>query len=252
MDEALVLINELIAIEQASSPVNGLEDLMGRRQRRMTIKHRLPALPPLIHILWAQAVQSFPNLAFLEVDTTGLSADAEVIRVVVLDAQGRAVLDQFIKPSRRLTAEISSITGISHQDIEQAPAITQVWDHIRDALRGKYLLSYNLDFDMGKLKETAGRPNLEKITLIGECLMQRAMFYFDVTSYPKLETLCRRIGHPLPEQPGQTALDRARGQIGLLDAMASAITGTISAASPGTGSDVDREDEPVDLADLPF
>src|SRR5437899_4040797 len=100
MDEAFALINGLLATEQACGPVNGLDDLLGRRQRRMTIKHhrtllelelqrvrerehRLPALPPLIHIRLAQAVQSFPNLAFLEVDTTGLSADAEIIRVVV-------------------------------------------------------------------------------------------------------------------------------------------------------------------------
>ncbi len=104
MDEALSLINGLLATEQAGGPVNGLDDLMGRLQRRLTIRqhltllelelqrvrereHHLPALPPLIQMHWAQAVLAFPNLVFLEVDTTGLSADAEIIRVVVLDAQ---------------------------------------------------------------------------------------------------------------------------------------------------------------------
>ncbi len=270
MDEALALINGLLATEQACGPVNGLDDLMGRRQRRMTIKqhltllelelqrvreqeHRLPALPPLIHMHWAQAVLAFPNLAFLEVDTTGLSADAEIIRVMVMDAQSSAVLDQLVKPSRHLTAEISRITGISNQDVEQAPAITQVWERLRKAIQGSYVLSYNLDFDMGKLKETARRHNLEEeLAIIEECLMQRAMLYFDISSYPKLETLCRRIGHPLPEQPRQTALDRARGQIHLLSAMANAIIGRDSAASPDAGSEVDLDDEPVDLDDLPF
>ena len=164
----------------------------------------------------------------------------------------RAVLDQFVQPSQPFTTHISRINGISHQDVEQAPLIPQVWERLREAIQGRYVLSYNLDFDMGKLKETARGHHLEDLTIIGECLMQRAMLYFDVTSYPKLETLCRRIGHPLPEQPGQTALDKARGQIDLFEAMANAITGTISAASPSTGNDVDREDEPVDLDDLPF
>src|SRR5436309_1821610 len=131
MDEAFALINGLLAIEQAGGPVNGLDDLMGRRQRRLTIKHhltllelelqrerererRLPALPPLIPIHWAQAVLAFPNLAFLEVDTIGLSADADIIRVVILDAQSCAVLDQLVKPSKPLPAKITRITGISN------------------------------------------------------------------------------------------------------------------------------------------
>src|SRR6266516_2081096 len=89
MDEALAIISQLLAMEQERGPINGLDDLVSRQQRRLAIKQqlallelelqqirervkRLPALPPLIHIRWAQAVQAFPNLAFLEVDTTGL------------------------------------------------------------------------------------------------------------------------------------------------------------------------------------
>ena len=56
--------------------------------------------------------------------------------------------------------------------------------------------------------------------MIGEDLMQPAMRYFGLSAYPKLEALCRRIGHRLPEQPHQKAFDRARGQMAFLKAIA--------------------------------
>jgi DNA polymerase III epsilon subunit-like protein len=269
MNEALAIINGLLKIEQEREPINDIDDITSRLQRRVAIKQqltmlelelqlvreqvkRLPAHPPLAHIRWAKAVRAFPNLAFLEIDTTGLSADADIIRLKVLNTQGTAVLDQFIQPSHPLPAETTRITGISNQDVMYAPTVIQVWEDIRDAVRGKYVLSYNLDFDMGKLKETTKRHSLEVITIIGECLMQRAMLYYDISSYPKLETLCGRVGHQLPEQPGQSALDRARGQFHLLEAMANAITGTTSSTSPSSSTNIDVNDNLADFDEPPF
>ena len=54
--------------------------------------------------------------------------------------------------------------------------------------------------------------------------MQKTMMYSSSYSYAKLSTLCAHIGHPLPEYPHQTALDRARGQIVLLEALAQGFT----------------------------
>lgn len=259
MNKTMETINELLALEFASEPVNGLDDLRIHLTRQLTIKQHLraleselhnlrervkhlPVLPPLVQIRWAQAVQALPNLAFLELDTTGLSTDAEIIRMTLLDAHGSVLFDHYIKPSRTLSAEIIRITGVISQDIEQAPTIADIWTHFREAITGRYILSYNLDFDTGKLRETTRREHLEEITLIGECLMQRAMLYYSVSSYPKLEALCRRIGRPLPEQPHQTALDRAHGQISLLNAMANAVTSIEGGEPLITHADDDLDD----------
>jgi DNA polymerase III alpha subunit (gram-positive type) len=58
-----------------------------------------------------------PNLVFLELDTTGLYGDAEIIRVVVLDAQGNPLLDRYARPSRPLSLSIASITGIINEQL---------------------------------------------------------------------------------------------------------------------------------------
>ncbi len=76
--------------------------------------------------------------------------------------------------------------------------------------------------------------------MIGDDLMQQAMRYFAIQSYPKLETLCQRIGHPLPPHPQQTAFDRANGQRALLQAMASAVVDMPAFETEG------EEDEDLD------
>src|SRR5205823_6117402 len=50
------------------------------RQVRSRVSH-LPHLPRLAQVRQAQALLAFPNLAFLEVDTDGLDADADILRI---------------------------------------------------------------------------------------------------------------------------------------------------------------------------
>jgi DNA polymerase III epsilon subunit-like protein len=246
LDQALNTIREILTTEQQRGAVRGINDLVARRRQRTVLReqlhyleqqldqvkeqiHTLPKLPAWSAIQWAQAVQQLPNLVFLELDTTGVHEEAEIVRACVIDRTGHQLMDQYAKTTQPLTTMISSITGITNEHLRRsAQPIETVLDHLRETLRGKYVLSYNLDFDAGKLREATRRANVPDIMIIGDDLMQHAMTYFGLTQYPKLEELCQRIGHPLPEQPRQSIFDRARGQMHLLDAMAKAITGPSS------------------------
>src|SRR6266567_3673178 len=66
------------------------------------------------------------------------------------------------------------------------------WHSLSTALQGRYILSYNLSFDLDKLRENAERCGVEPVTIIGECLMLKSQHYFHQYSYPKLTDLCRR------------------------------------------------------------
>ncbi|GCE04796.1 hypothetical protein [Dictyobacter aurantiacus] len=231
-------LGDLIAQERDLGPVRHLDDLQARLQRRSMIARQLqqweealrqvqrqartlPPLPPLKVIHWARAVRAMPNLVFLEVDTTGLQEDAEIVRVSVLNIHEETLLDCLVTPSQPLSRQMVTITGISNSEIQSSGILfDQALDRLRQVVHGAYVLSYNLEFDTGKLKEAAYRHHLDEVTIIGDDLMERAMSYLHLTSYPKLESLCQQMGHPLPPQPHQTALDRARGQIDVLNAMA--------------------------------
>jgi DNA polymerase III epsilon subunit-like protein len=200
--------------------LQGLEDALSQVQRR--VEH-LPRLPHMEHLRWAQAVLAFPNLAFLEVDTDGLHRDADILRIVLVDKSGTPLYAQLFKPHRPLTEQITYLTAIHQEVVEDAPQLADEWGHITSAFAGHYILSYNLEFDQTKLHENAERYSLSPLTVIGACLMQQAQAYAGSYTYPKLATLCTNIGFPLPDHPYQTAFDRVQGQIHLLVAMAQGI-----------------------------
>lgn len=262
-DAIFTAMQDLLLREQLAGPVNGLQDLAGREKRRAALKrhldyvnshiqqfrtqvHDLPALPSATVVRWAQAVQALPNLVFLEIDTTGLQNDAEIIHTLVLDAAGSVLMDVYAKAPQPLSTAMERLTGIAQEELtKQGIPLNALIDQVRNTLSGKYVLSYNLPFDARQLKEATARLEQTEITIIGEDLMKWAMAFFGISSYPKLEGLCRRIGHPLPEHPNQTALDRARGQQALLNAIANAITGVpsspIDTTTDSEGDDTDEE-----------
>ena len=244
-------LTTLLATEEGAGSPKGVADLEARLRQRATLEtslqlledalsqirrrmDHLPRLPRMEHLRWAQAVLAFPNLAFLEVDTDGLHRDADILRIVLVDRGGTPLYAQLFKPHRPLTRQITHLTAIHQEMVQDAPQLADAWEHITSAFAGRYILSYNLEFDQTKLHENAERHGLFPLTVIGACLMQQAQVYAGGYTYPKLATLCANIGFPLPDHPYQTAFDRVQGQIHLLEAMAEAHHGCLSlpGASP--------------------
>jgi DNA polymerase III epsilon subunit-like protein len=236
-------ITALLSIEEAAPPVSRLTDWEAQQVRRATLterisqleqavtslQRRVAALPTLArreHVQWAQALLAFPNLAFLEVDTDGLHADANILRIALVDQSGAVLSDQLVQPRRPLSPKIAHLTGITPEIVASAPTLVEVWrsSQFRAAFAGRYILSFNLEFDSGKLSESAVRYDLPELPLVGDCLMLRAQDYYGASHYPKLADLCERLGAPLPPHPQQDALDRAHGQVHLLSMMAQGIT----------------------------
>ncbi len=235
-------IAALLSAEEEAQPVSRLADWEAQQVRRAAltehiqqlelavaqVQRRLTALPTLArreHLHWAQALLAFPNLAFLEVDTDGLYADADILRLALVDQTGAVLYDQVFQPRRPLSPKIAHLTGIMPEMVASAPTLAEVRcsSQLADAFVGRYILSFNLEFDQGKLSESAARYGLPLLPLVGDCLMLRAQEYYGASHYPKLADLCERLGAPLPPHPQQNALDRARGQVHLLRAMAQGI-----------------------------
>ncbi len=254
-------LTTLLAIEEGAGSPTGVADLEAHFRRRATLDQvlqrledaltqvrrgveHLPRLPRMEHIRWAQAVLAFPNLAFLEVDTDGLQSDADILRIVLVDRSGAPLYAQTFKPHHPLTHQTTHLTAIHQEMVEDAPLLVEAWEHITSAFAGRYVLSYNLEFDQTKLHENAERYSLAPLTVIGACLMQQAQAYAGSYTYPKLATLCANIGFPLPDHPMQTAFDRVRGQLHLLEAMAQGITSSSSSHETPRHEHVAQNDDP--------
>jgi len=231
-----------IELEQRTRSINGLAEIAASKLRRAEIVealaeidaelaplrtaiNALPALPPDEQIEWAQNVAAMPNLVFLELDTTGLSTtEDELVRFTLVAGTGDLLEDILIRPTTRtLSATASHANGIQGTALVHAPTIEQVWDRLRQALRGKYVLSFNQQWDRAQLVNAASRSNLSPLGFVGEDIQAQYTRYYREYSL-SLSHLCERVGFALPEPPEQTSIDRARGQYHLLQAMAQGIT----------------------------
>ena len=247
------LTAELVKEERAS-PTTGLEGLQARYQRRRALDEQLaalestiydlrerfnhlPWLPDLEQVRWAQALLAFPNLAFLEVDTDGLYEDADILRLLLVDTSGSPLYNQTFKPRRLLDRRITYLTTLTQETLQDAPVLAGEWERITNAFAGRYIISFNLEFDQTKLRENAERYHLTPLPLIGACLMEASRTYFHA-AYPKLATVCAQVGFPLPDHPHQDAFARIRGQIHLLEAIAQGIT-DVSAPEEAVSQDDD-------------
>jgi DNA polymerase-3 subunit epsilon len=256
----------LLHAEKVATPPTNLSDWQERQARRaalethlqqldlsvIELRRRFDDLPNLAraeHVRWASALLAFPNLAFLEVDTDGLNADADLLRIALVDPTGAVLFDQLIQPRHPISPNIARLTALSQEQLTDAPRLPEVWEAVTQAVTGRFVLSFNLEFDQQQLAESARRYSLPPLHFIGACLMLRAQDYYEDYHYPRLSALCERLGAPLPDHPRQDALDRARGQVHLLRMMAQGIT---HVPLPSTMGDATGPSEAVDpfLADL--
>jgi hypothetical protein len=198
---------------------------------------RLPELPPVYLVEWAQAVLTFANLAFVVLDTTSVDDDADIIRVLIADRGGLVMFDKLVRPQRNQWAN-TVYTGIAQEQVDAAPSLQALWPQIRVALEGRYVLAYNLSFVVSRLDENATHYGLSGITLIGECLQNKARDYWSTYYPPKLVGLCERIGLTLPSP---AAPDRVQGQLALLKAMSQGIMDVAPEEASPLG---DLEDSP--------
>ena len=192
-------------------------------------------LPSMKKVKRAANLLSFENLRILEIDEQHdeESDKYHIIRVVVMNNTGTVLFDRFVKPSQEITEETSHKTGVTTQDVEDAPTLPEIWKELLAVLSGGYVVSFNMLLDYWSFEEDAHRYQLEMPVLIGESLQELCDSYFHASlssgvkefHYSDLERFCLHIGSPLPEPPKQTALDRATGQLRILQAMAQGFIG---------------------------
>ncbi len=269
LDQTLDRLHSVLAVEQEQRQINGLTEITGHKIRRTVLAQyladiegelapirraitSLPSLPDEREIQWAQAImamQAHDSVRFLEIDTTGLSDQDEIVRVTLVDLTGTVQDDLFFKPSRPLSAEASAANGLTDTMLQYAPSLTDMWEIVRARVYGHYILSFSHAFDVKKLNEAAARHHLAPIVIVGDDLQPHCTQYYNREYYLTLADLCERIGHPLESN---SAIHRAQGQCAILKAMAEGITDVRSPKSIAPTTDTTNNDELGDLDEHPF
>ena len=112
-------------------------------------------------------------LAFLDVETTGASADFghRVIELgIVRIERGRTVaeLQQLIDPQRRISLGVTALTGISQGMVDGQPTFGDQLPAALELLKGAILLGHNVRFDLSFLRKEFRRCGRQITEVLGD------------------------------------------------------------------------------------
>lgn len=105
-------------------------------------------------------LSSFPRIAFVDLETTGATANSDRIievGIVELDEDGVREWSTLVNPGVRIPEFIQSLTGISNSMVETAPSFEDIADVVHARLSGRMFVAHNARFDHGFLKNAFKR-----------------------------------------------------------------------------------------------
>ena len=94
-------------------------------------------------------------LIAVDIETTGLNTDTDnIIEIAAIKFHKGKYVDKyvsFINPMRKITEDITALTGINDDDVLFSPTISQVKNEINEFLGNAPLVGHNLKFDLAIL-----------------------------------------------------------------------------------------------------
>ncbi|EAO8183355.1 3'-5' exonuclease [Salmonella enterica] len=122
---------------------------------------------------------------FLDTETTGLDAGAQVLEIGLVNARGDPIYETRLKPTVSIDPAAAAVHGISEAMLADAPAWPDIAQQLQHHIDQRPLVIFNADFDTRILKQTAAAHNdpaswLDCLTVY--CAMRLAAGYYGPTN----------------------------------------------------------------------
>lgn len=97
---------------------------------------------------------------FLDTETTGLRASAEICEIALVNHDGEVLLDALVKPARAIPGDAMAIHGITNAMVKDAPTFADLLPELDRQLAGRDVVIYNAGFDQKMLLQSAAARNV--------------------------------------------------------------------------------------------
>ena len=185
----------------------------------------------------ARAILRKPNLVIFDTETTGLDRTAEIVELAIIDSAGGVLLESLVRPTLPVPPEASAVHHITDDHLQSAPTMDDLDHQLRQVLTGRYVVAYNLAYDLRVLNQSLAAHNLQPIhtddffypgnpIADSACIMELYATYHGARSpghqdytWQSLEAALQQSGLAFPGDPHQ-ALTDARATLALLEHLA--------------------------------
>ena len=125
---------------------------------------------------------------YLDTETTGVTADDEIVELTIIDDNGKPLINTLIKPKYHTSwPGAQRVHGISPIDVRHAPTQDEISDEIKEVVKGKMVVIYNAPFDRKFL------PELDEAGEIRCCMREFATF--NKSKWKSLTNATKIIGY---------------------------------------------------------
>jgi len=113
------------------------------------------------------------NPIYIDTETTGLDANAEIVEIALLDHDGTLLFQSFVRPQLPIPFDAMQIHHITNEMVQSAPTWPAIWPTVRSFILGRIIATYNADFDHRMMKQSFTRYKLPwKENLKMFCIMK--------------------------------------------------------------------------------
>lgn len=166
---------------------------------------------------WARHLMQRDDWLVVDVETTGLSATAELVEVAVVSDTGATLLDAVVRPRTPPETGASRVHGLCADVLRDHVRFEQVHEVLAQLLTRRIAISYNAAFDQQVVDHTCHLAGLARIDCTWECAMLRYEQWRGFRA--SLETACE-IESIVDIAPRHRALPDARAVWSLIRRMA--------------------------------
>ncbi|MDB5168973.1 MAG: polC [Candidatus Saccharibacteria bacterium] len=136
-------------------------------------------------------------LVFVDIETNGLNhVRGRVIEVAAIRVENGKIVgsvNTLLDPETELPYYITSLTGITTDQVRKAPTFDQVADELKELLDGAVFVAHNVRFDYSFLKQEFGRLGMDFLPKqLCTVRLSRALYPHERSH--KLESLIQRHG----------------------------------------------------------
>ena len=166
------------------------------------------------------------SAVIIDLETTGLGSDAELIEISIIDSKGNTLLDTLVQPhSHDIPASATAIHGISNSDVKGAPYWSDIYREARQIMHQRHVITYNAAFERRILDQTCRAYGLQQTNFWQSSFMCAMESYADFRKVPcpkhgykwhKLSDAARHEGLELPNNLHRSLAD-AQLTLSLID-----------------------------------
>ncbi|MDH6367725.1 MULTISPECIES: exonuclease domain-containing protein [unclassified Breznakia] len=134
-----------------------------------------------------------------DTETTGTSSSSKIIEIGAIKYRNHEMIDEFqcfIDPMIHIPSFITNLTGITNQDVADAPLFHEVYEHFLTFIEDLPLVAHNAAFDIGMMDAECTAANLPSLTnpVIDTVTLARRVIPKSVCGNHQLSTLKEFFG----------------------------------------------------------